>query len=483
MLSSASQSLINHVGKFVSIWLVLFFCCCFFAFAQGSPPYLRVEDQGYDAGNIPIPPAPGSTAVVQQILLIDRNDNGTLDSNTQHVHRKQIDVDCIGTADGADISSIRIWSVGGYSSSDIDITLTNILQFPATVCSGIDLIVEDDGAVTLWVEVSLSENATHGRVLQLQTWIQYWEDREENPIWKWGVTDSAPEELRDVTSPTVVGVTPTALDDGDVGPVLVSITFSEAMDTTTNPSPTITVLATDPYTITGSSWSDGDTKWTGGFTFNDDDEQATGVYNISGFKDAAGNEMLPDTSHTVDVDTTEAPPDTAAVFRVTSEGDVLADGPYCGQAFVTGAADVAEWVLVSEPVGPGDVLELDPENPGHYRKSCGPCSTLIAGVVSTDPGFVLGTNPSTLNLGPWTGDSGLRPSASALLALIGIIPVKVTAEGGLIRPGDLLVSSSTSGHAMRWDQESHSPMCSFVGKALEPLTGESGLILVLLMAH
>ena len=196
----------------------------------------------------------------------------------------------------------------------------------------------------------------------------------------------------------------------------------------------------------------------------------------------------------------EGSPPTAAVFRVTAEGDVLADGAYYGEAFYTGAADIAEWVDVSEPVAPGDVLELDPEHPGYYRKARGRCSTLVAGVVSTNPGFILGAKtPSssvsgselwTMDLGPWTEGSGLITDDSrlttpdrALLALIGIIPVKVTDEGGPIRPGDLLVSSSTSGYAMRWDQESDLPVYSFVGKALEPLTDESGLILVLLMAH
>jgi len=85
------------------------------------------------------------------------------------------------------------------------------------------------------------------------------------------------------------------------------------------------------------------------------------------------------------------PPDTAAVFRVTSEGDVLADGTYYGSSFETGSADVAEWVSVSESVEPGDVLELDPDYSGHYRKSREACSDLVAGVVSTDPGFVLGS--------------------------------------------------------------------------------------------
>jgi len=164
--------------------------------------------------------------------------------------------------------------------------------------------------------------------------------------------------------------------------------------------------------------------------------------------------------------------DTPAVFRVTQEGDVLADGSFYGQNFLSGAADIAEWISVSEPVEPGDVLELDPDHAGHYRKSRGPCSDLVAGVVSTDPGFVLGF-PTTYSL-PTT-------HAQALLALIGIVPVKVTDEGGPIQPGDLLVTSSTPGYAMRWDPESDEP-CALIGKALGPLDRGSGIIDALL-AH
>jgi hypothetical protein len=183
-----------------------------------------------------------------------------------------------------------------------------------------------------------------------------------------------------------------------------------------------------------------------------------------------------------------SPPDTPAVFRVDADGNVLADGSFYGQNFLAGAADVAEWVSVSEPVEPGDVLELDPENPGHYRKSRGACSTLVTGVVSTDPGFILGSSSPTLDSGPWTDDSRfptddsrLATEDSALLALIGIVPVKVTDEGGPIKPGDLLVASSTPGYAMHWDPESGEAQCGLVGKALENLIELKGVILVLLM--
>jgi len=165
---------------------------------------------------------------------------------------------------------------------------------------------------------------------------------------------------------------------------------------------------------------------------------------------------------------------TPAVFRVEgSTGNVYSDASYYGQSFESGSADVAEWVPVSEPVEPGDVLELDPDRPHCYRKARGPCSTLVTGVVSSNPGVILGSELST-------HDSGLATPDRALLALLGIVPVKVTDEGGPIQPGDLLTTSSTPGHAMRWDPDAGSP-CDLVGKALEPWESGRGEILVLLM--
>ncbi|MBI4150308.1 hypothetical protein HY488_02795, partial [Candidatus Woesearchaeota archaeon] len=66
------------------------------------------------------------------------------------------------------------------------------------------------------------------------------------------------------------------------------------------------------------------------------------------------------------------------------------------------------------------------------------------------------------------------------LALAGLVPVKVTNENGVIMPGDLLVSSSTPGHAMRCDDRKK---CygAVVGKALEPFSGKKGTINMLVM--
>ncbi|MDH7505982.1 MAG: S8 family serine peptidase [Candidatus Acetothermia bacterium] len=215
------------------------------------------------------------------------------------------------------------------------------------------------------------------------------------------------------------------------------------------------------------------------------------------------------------------PAGTEAAFRVTREGDVYADRAYfCGLSsgcFQSGSgADIAELISTSEPVTPGDLVELDPARPGHYRKASRPYSTLVAGVISSAPGIVMGggnakpgvTLPLSLALsaagseGPrlsigsiakrhadslaisleWTvaGVLAQLRASQPLLALIGVVPVKASTENGPIRPGDLLVSSSTPGHVMRCGELSRCEG-AIVGKALEPLEEGQGLIRMLVM--
>jgi hypothetical protein len=63
------------------------------------------------------------------------------------------------------------------------------------------------------------------------------------------------------------------------------------------------------------------------------------------------------------------------------------------------------------------------------------------------------------------------------LAVAGIVPLKVTAENGAIRPGTLLVASSRAGHAMR--AKANPPAGTLVGKALGALAADVGTIDVL----
>jgi hypothetical protein len=64
------------------------------------------------------------------------------------------------------------------------------------------------------------------------------------------------------------------------------------------------------------------------------------------------------------------------------------------------------------------------------------------------------------------------------LAVVGIVPCKVTAENGAIKTGDLLVTSTAPGHAMKGTDRSRM-LGAVVGKALEPLAAGRGVIQVL----
>ena len=157
----------------------------------------------------------------------------------------------------------------------------------------------------------------------------------------------------------------------------------------------------------------------------------------------------------------------AAVFRVESDGDVYADGTVYSYDTAAGGADVAERINVSEWVESGDVVEIDPEHVGFFRKATGAYSRRVAGIISTSPGVILGNDvdPKT---DAW--DDG-RP----VLAIAGRVPVKASTENGPIEVGDLLVSSSVPGVAMKGD-----PAVSIgavVGKAMEPLKSGDGIVM------
>ena len=157
----------------------------------------------------------------------------------------------------------------------------------------------------------------------------------------------------------------------------------------------------------------------------------------------------------------------AAVFRVESDGDVYADGTVYSASTAVGSADVAERINVSEWVEAGDVVEIDPEHVGFFRKADGAYSRRVAGIISTSPGVILGNDidPAT---DEWNDN---RP----VLAIAGRVPVKVSTENGPIVVGDLLVSSSVAGIAMKGD-----PAVSIgavVGKAMEALDDGEAVIM------
>jgi type VI secretion system VgrG family protein len=55
--------------------------------------------------------------------------------------------------------------------------------------------------------------------------------------------------------------------------------------------------------------------------------------------------------------------------------------------------DLAETFLATDAVEPGDLVRLDPDRPGAVRRTTGVADPMVLGVVSTDPGIVLGGAP------------------------------------------------------------------------------------------
>ncbi len=140
-------------------------------------------------------------------------------------------------------------------------------------------------------------------------------------------------------------------------------------------------------------------------------------------------------------------------------------------------ADYAESIRTTDDAAklePGDVLALDPQDGGAVRRSREPNSRLVAGVYSTRPSVLA------------VGEHGVNDSLAGEVpvAMLGIVPTKVTAENGAIAVGDLLVTSSSPGRAMKATPAVVNgvevyPTGAILGKALEPLAQGDGVIKVL----
>ena len=141
----------------------------------------------------------------------------------------------------------------------------------------------------------------------------------------------------------------------------------------------------------------------------------------------------------------------------------------------TGGADVAEWFAVEGDRGayePGDLLVISTDTDRTVTRSAEPYCTLVAGVHATRPGVLLTERHVDAD------HSDMVP-----MGVIGVIPTKVSAENGKIRRGDLLVSSSTPGHAMLGTDRDRM-LGAIIGKALEDFDGSGkGVIRVMVTAR
>lgn len=154
-----------------------------------------------------------------------------------------------------------------------------------------------------------------------------------------------------------------------------------------------------------------------------------------------------------------------AIFRKSAANVARIDGT--GKGFFNGGtqnsgADLAEAFDVegnTESYEPGDVLIISLNSDRTVEKSTEAYSSLVVGVYATKPGVLL----TEENI-----DSKLEGKVP--MGVVGVIPTKVCLEGGVIKRGDLLVTSSKSGYAMKADVSKILPGM-VIGKALQEYDG------------
>ena len=158
-----------------------------------------------------------------------------------------------------------------------------------------------------------------------------------------------------------------------------------------------------------------------------------------------------------------------AISRFTVHGSAHFNGTVTGTNIKAHYQDVAEWVPSTTDLATGTVVVLNRGRNNEVMASAAAYDTAVAGVVSAQPGISL----------------GVEGEGKEQIATTGRVKVRVDARTSPVGVGDLLVTSATPGMAMRSEpmeiggHRFHKPG-TIIGKALEPLEGGVGEILVLL---
>ncbi|MFA6018206.1 MAG: hypothetical protein WCT28_00365 [Patescibacteria group bacterium] len=154
-------------------------------------------------------------------------------------------------------------------------------------------------------------------------------------------------------------------------------------------------------------------------------------------------------------------------FRITSAGDVYADGAFSGAG-----ADFAEYFSTTDGLLQASLLACtDSLNPSHVER-CSLGAQNVLGVISTNPAFIgniVGDGAEDLRNNP----------AYRLVGLVGQIDTKVNTDHGAISVGDpIAVSTTVEGYGAKANGPTR-----IIGFALESLLSGSGTIRVLVQPH
>ena len=154
---------------------------------------------------------------------------------------------------------------------------------------------------------------------------------------------------------------------------------------------------------------------------------------------------------------------------ISAHGNLTVAGTVTAGTVYADYQDVAEWVPALESMPAGTVVVISADTNNTVTASTRAYDTGVAGVVSPNPGLLLGA----------------AGASKAKIATTGRVKVRVDASKQPIRMGDLLVTSDRPGMAMKSEPlhlggvKIHRPG-TLIGKALAPLPSGEGEILVLL---
>jgi hypothetical protein len=148
--------------------------------------------------------------------------------------------------------------------------------------------------------------------------------------------------------------------------------------------------------------------------------------------------------------------------------NVKANASVCSLT-IRGGCDVAEPFQMShQEVPKGSVVVIDDENAGQLKLSDRAYDSRVAGIVSGGNG---------INPGISLSQEGILEGGQNV-ALSGRVYVLADAANGAIKPGDLLTTSGTPGHAMKVFNHNQA-QGAILGKAMSSLKEGKGMVLVL----
>ena len=207
-------------------------------------------------------------------------------------------------------------------------------------------------------------------------------------------------------------------------------------------------LPTSAYAISGTTITFTEAPATGDAI---EIREFTTTQTITRLEDADGDTKI-QVEESADEDVIRFDVAGSQIAYMDGTGLVLSSGTFQGTATSAQYADLAERYTSDTIYEPGTVVSFGGD--AEVTMSTESMDSRIAGVVSTNPGFLM--------------NDGLE-GTNVAVALTGRVPVKVT---GTIRKGDMLVSAG-EGYAKA---EANPRLGSVIGKALEDFNGVSGII-------